>query len=133
MWLIKVGDKTVESDDFTIGDLEEIEKATATPWSIANPLRDIKVARAFLATAMLREGVADREVEQALRTITLRSLKNTFAFKPDDEDEPEVRSEEDDPLDRPARTSRASSRGRATKGGSRARPDENVSEMSSAS
>ena len=128
MWIIRVGDEKVESDDFLIEDLEAIEKAGGSPWSIANPLRDIKVARAFLAVAMLRQGKTDRETEAELKKMTLKTLKGTFEYRSDDDVPGEDESE--DPLDRPVRISRGSSRGRPVKGGSRPLPAENVSETS---
>lgn len=133
MWIIRVGDDEITSDDFLIEDLETIEKATDTPWSIANPLKDIKVARAFIAVAMVRQGKTDREVTAEMKTLTLRTLKKTFDYKPDDA--AVVDSEEDaDPLARPAKTGRGSRRGpRPLAGGSRPISESNDLETSSAS
>jgi len=122
MWLIHIDGQTVESDDFLIEDLEQIEKATGVPWSISNPLKEIKVAKAFLATAMLRIGKSNEEVAAALKTVTLGTIKNAFDYKPDD-----AASEGGDPLGRSAKTTRGSSRGRPLKGGSRPLPDESES------
>lgn len=87
MWIIKHNGTEFSSDDFLIEDLENVERATGSPWSTANPLRDVKTARAFLAVAMLRQGSPNAEVETALKLITLKSLKNAFEFKSDDEEE----------------------------------------------
>jgi len=97
-WLIKHNGVVFDSDDFTIADLGEIEKATDVPWSIANPLREIKVARAFLAVALLRSGRTDKEVEKALALITLKALKRSFELVPevDKGESPEV--DDSDPL-----------------------------------
>jgi hypothetical protein len=131
-WIIRVGDEEITSDDFLIEDLEQIEKATDTAWSIANPLRHIAVAKAFLAVAMLRLGKTDREVATALKAVTLKQLKSTFDYKPDDE--AVVESEEDaDPLDRPAKIGRGSRRGRPISGGSHPISESKESETSSAS
>ena len=121
-WLIRWDDVEMSSDDMLIEDLENVEKSTGSPWSVANPLRDIKVARAFLAVAMLRSGKTEEQVADALGKITLATLKTAFDWKPDDE----ATTEGSAPLDRPARTSRRSSPGRPLKGGSRPIPDDNA-------
>jgi hypothetical protein len=132
MWVIRVGDVEVLSDDFLIEDLEAVEKTSGVPWSIANPLREIKVARAFLAVAMVRQGKSDREVEAELRTLTLRTLKNTFDYRADEDED--TTEDDADPLPpSPLRTSRKSSRGRPVKGGSRPLHDVSESETSSSS
>jgi hypothetical protein len=85
-WLITVGEGTVESDDFTIGDLGQIEKESETYWSIANPLRSSRVARAFLRVAYRRSGRDPEEVDG----LTLGQLKSMFDFRADaDDGEPE--------------------------------------------
>lgn len=96
-WRITFAGVDMTSDDFTIGELGEVEKVSGVPWSIANPLREVKVARAFLAVALLRSGVPDREVAAHLEKVTLRKLKHAFSYEPDEDQEGE---EEPDPSDR---------------------------------
>ena len=128
-WIVRWQDTEINSDDFLIEDLEQIEKATGTPWSIANPLRDIKVAKAFIAVAMLRAGKSDTQVALALNALTLGTLKTAFDFKPEDEATSE--SVPTTPKKSRARTSPGSSpTGRATDG-SPATPDDSASETSS--
>lgn len=82
-WLIRHNGVEFSSDDFLIEDLQTIEESTGTPWSIANPVREIKVARAFLAVAMLRSGRSEAEVEAMLANITLKALRAAFELVPD--------------------------------------------------
>jgi ribosomal protein S18 acetylase RimI-like enzyme len=126
MWLIHVNGETLESDDFLVSDLEAIEKATGIPWSIANPVKNISVAKAFLAVALKRQGRSDRDVATELGVLTLRSLKTTFDYKPDDIDA-EVVDPDPLPTASPPSTGRKSSRGRPISGGSRPIPDESDS------
>jgi len=133
-WIIKWDGKELNSDDFLISDLQEIEKATGEPWSTANCYRSVKVARAFLAVALLRLGKSEMEVADALGTVTLKTLKNTFDFVPDEDDEPSPEGSVPlAPRDRLAKTSRGSSHTGRVKGGHRPKPADNESEMSSAS
>jgi hypothetical protein len=119
-WLIRHNGVQFSSDDFTIEDLGEIEKATGTAWSIANPIREIKQARAFLATAMLRSGRSEAEVEAMLNQITLRSLKNAFEYVADeDADAAPEEIDEADPLPAPSLITPGSSHGASDKGGPR--------------
>lgn len=130
MWLITIDGVVTESDDFLVDDLEKIEKATKTPWSTANPYRDIGVAKAFMAVALQRQGKSDREVADYLKTVTLKTLKGVFDYRSDDDDDGEGSA---DPTKKSAPTGRASRRGRPITGGSRPISDDNVSAMSSAS
>jgi hypothetical protein len=76
-WLIRIPDgPVVESDDFTLDDLDRIEKETGTYWSIMNPLRESKVARAFLRTAYRRADMDPAGVD----TLTMRTLKGMFEY-----------------------------------------------------
>jgi len=128
VWVIKWNDSETTSDDFLVEDLEAIEKATQTPWSIANPLKSISVARAFLAVAMVRAGSTDKEAEAELKKITLKTLKTTFEYRVDEDDglaepvDPSARS--------PRRTSPRSSRGQQGKGSPRQLPENKPSETS---
>lgn len=119
-WTIRFRGIEMSSDDFTIEDLGNIERSTDTPWSIANPLAKIDVARAFLAVALIRSGKTEREMVETLRGVTAREFKRAFEFVSDKEDEP---PEDDvDPLPAPSLTSDESSPSGRTKAGSRVRP-----------
>ena len=128
-WLVRWDNVEMSSDDFLIEDLESVEKATGVPWSVANPLREIKVARAFLAVALLRAGKSESEVAAALGKVTLGTLKTAFDYKPDDQ-----ATEGGAPLaprDHLAKTSPDSSRGRRPRAGHPAKPVGNESATSS--
>lgn len=122
-WVIKHNGMEFSSDDFLIDDLAEIEKVTETPWSVSNPLRSIPTARAFLAAAMLRSGKSHAEVEITLKHITLKSLKRSFEFVPDQDDD-DTEEESPDPLDSPSPSSSGGARRTA---GRRPKSESNVS------
>ena len=113
-WLIRVGDGEVSSDDFTIAELGEVEAAAGEPWSVANPLRSVKIARAFLAVALLRLGRTQDQTADELEALTLRTLKGAFVYVPDDDDEEPAPV---GPTSRRGRTTRGSSPGARTTGG----------------
>lgn len=118
-WNIRHNGMSFSSDDFLIEDLAEIESATGVPWSVANPLREIKVAKAFLAAAMLRSGRSDVEVETALKMLTLKHLKKAFAFVVDEDDEGETDAEPDPSVPPPSPITPGSSTGVPAKDGRR--------------
>lgn len=118
-WIIKWDGHEMSSDDFLIGDLESIEKATGTPWSVCNVFKDVKVAKAFLAVAMLRQGESEAEVVAALDAVTLRTLKSAFEWRADEEEEHE---EPDPSAPNPSSTSPGSSTGAIDQAGSPATP-----------
>lgn len=111
-WRITVGDlPPLDSDDMTVEELGEVERISGTPWSIANPLREVTVAKAFAAVVLLRSGVPEKEVPARLTTLTARDLKNAFEWVEDDA-EAEGEHEEPDPsAPPPAPTTPASSPG----------------------
>ena len=130
-WIIRWEETEISSDDFLIEDLESIEKATGQPWSILNPYRDVKVAKAFLAVALLRAGKNEQQIELALRVVSLGTLKTTFDYKPDDEVEV-VQDETPTKRRKPhARTSRASSLSESATAGSPTTPGNSDSVTSS--
>lgn len=99
-WLIKWDGSEMNSDDLTIADLGRVEKEADTPWSVANPFREVAVAKAFLAVAMRRSGMPDRDVTAAVDTLTLRKLKGAFQWIDDDADG-QGEQEEPDPSGQP--------------------------------
>lgn len=124
-WLIRHQGMEFSSDDFLIEDLGAVEKATGESWAIANPLRNVAVAKAFLAAAMLRTGRPEAEVESALTLVKLRQLKKAFTYVDDDGEEED---EEVDPsAPTPSPTSVNSSTGAPPKGGRPPSPESNVS------
>jgi len=108
-WIMRVPGGEVSSDDFTLDELELVEKQTGTPWSISNPLRSVAVARAFLKVAVVKSGGSPQDVDK----YTLRELKNRFDFRADDDDD-EATGEGVDAPPPLARTSRESSSGAAS-------------------
>ena len=85
-WLIRVDDETaVDSDDFTLSDLIEIEKESEVPWSTSNPLREVRVAKAFIRAALRKSGRNPREVDEW----TLRRIKKVFDWRSDVEGDDE--------------------------------------------
>jgi len=98
-WLIKWNGSELDSDDLTIADLGRVEKESDTPWSVANPFREVAVARAFLGVAMRRSGMSDADTATAIDGLTLRTMKDAFQWVDDDESGEEA--DEPDPSDPP--------------------------------
>jgi hypothetical protein len=118
-WLIKFGGVELDSDDFTIEELGEVEKVSGVPWSLANPLREISVAKAFLAVVLLRTGTSERDLMKELEALTLGKIKRSFEWVDDGSDQ--EGEEEPDPSDQPpSQTSPPSSPGEPGKAGSQA-------------
>ena len=87
-WTITWQGTEHSSDDFTLEELGATEKASGTPWSVSNPLREVTVARAWLAVVLVRGGMDDAEVAAQLDTLTLGRIKDAFAYVADDTDIP---------------------------------------------
>jgi hypothetical protein len=117
-WMIRFGGVELDSDDMTIEELGEVEKVSGVPWSIANPMREIAVAKGFIAVMLLRSGKSEAEVVEALKALTLRDLKAAFEYRSDEGGETPGEGEEPDPSRPSGSTSRASSRGGRGGGGS---------------
>lgn len=95
-WIVQWDGQRVSSDDFTLDDLIALEKETGTPWSALNPMREVKIARAFLRTAIKHSGGDPDEADKA----TLRRLKHVFEFEEDEPWPGDAEGAEDDaPLD----------------------------------
>lgn len=114
-WLIKIRGSEVSSDDFTLEELEAVEKASGTPWSVLNAYREIRVAKAMLAVVLVRLGVPDTLMVKELSALTLRDIKSAFVWVPDEDDGGGGGGDDDDdPLDPtppPPPTSQKSSAG----------------------
>jgi hypothetical protein len=134
-WVITWGGTRYPADDFTLDDLGRCEKESGTPWSLMNPLREARVAKAFLGVVLDRAGVPDGEPRDAyLDRLTLRQVRDIFTYDSDDEDPAGTEVREGSPLGRPAPSSSSSSPGEsAGSGGSRRRHAGSVSATSSAS
>lgn len=105
-WIIEIGGGRVTSDDFTLEDLGDIEKATEQPWSLLNPLASIPVAREFLRVALRILG--DGDPEATVQGLKAKELRSAFTFE---SDVPLEGDEDADPLDRRSTSTRSSSRG----------------------
>lgn len=84
-WETHIGGSWRSSDDLTVGELESIEAATGTPWSLINPFRSMPVARAMLATWLVRDGKTDDEAKAEVSALTAKTLKNAFRFVDEDD------------------------------------------------
>jgi hypothetical protein len=102
-WKIKVPDFEMDSDDMTIAELGRVEKISGTPWSVANPYRDVGVAKAFYLLALERSGASRNKAEKIVNELTLKDFKNAFEWIKDADDE-EVEAEEPDPSVQPPET-----------------------------
>lgn len=63
------------SDDLTGNELEAIESATATPWSILNPFREIGAYRAIVTAFAIRTGMGDADIVDWFNNRTNRQLE----------------------------------------------------------
>jgi hypothetical protein len=109
------------TDDMTLGELGEVEKASGVPWSLLNPWTNVAVAREFARIALSRQGLG----AEAVDALAARDLKKAFDFV-EDEPMPAVDGEAGAaPLDL---SSRSSSRGaRGGSGGGREKPAKSAS------
>ena len=82
-WTVTTPAGPVSSDDFTLGDLDDIEKGSDTFWSVANPWRHARVARGFLRAAYRAKGLDPGLVD----SLTMGALKTAFDYEPDPGDE----------------------------------------------
>jgi hypothetical protein len=99
-WLVRVPGFEFDTDDMTIAELGRVEKLSETPWSIANPFREVAVAKAFYTVALERSGMEKKDVDVTIFGLTLKDLRNAFEFVAQ---EGEVTSaEEADPSDPPS-------------------------------
>lgn len=94
-WIIKTPGFQLDSDDMTIAELGRVEKLGGQPWSIANPFRDVGVAKAFYQIALERSGLSRTVAEKTVNDLTLKQFKRAFEWVSDDETEEE--HEEPDP------------------------------------
>ena len=85
-FIVKIpGQEEIDSADFAIDEVDQIEQETQVYWILAHPWRQVKVARAFMRVAYQRHGM-DPKLADDLR---LRDLTKVFDYRPDvDEEEP---------------------------------------------
>ncbi len=86
------GQPEIDSSDFTIDEIDAIEREADVYWIMAHPWRQVKVARAFMRVAYARHGM-DPKLADDLR---LRNLTKVFDYVPDEE-ETEAEAEEEVP------------------------------------
>jgi hypothetical protein len=129
-WIVTFDGVQLDADDMTVEELGEVERISGVPWSIANPLREVKVAKAYVAVALLRAGRDKSDVAGQLTALRQRDLKGVFDWR-DDDQEGQGEQEELDPSDPPpAPTSPSSSPSGRPAAGRRAKHAKNVSETS---
>lgn len=64
-WQVLLPDESwASTDDLTVAELEAVEKAADTPWSILNPLRSIPAYRALVGAFCIRKGMPDEETKK---------------------------------------------------------------------
>lgn len=119
-WKIKYDGTEFDSDDFTIAELGMIERQSQTPWSIANAFKSVDVAKAFLTVAMRRQGMLKPAIDDALEGMTLKTLKNSFEWVSEDDDE-ETAAEPDPSVPSLSSITPESSPGEQATGGSPAK------------
>jgi hypothetical protein len=107
-WIVTFDGVQLDADDMTVEELGEVERISGVPWSIANPLREVKVAKAYIAVALLRTGRDKSEVASRLAALRQRDLKGVFDWREDDQ-EGQGEQEELDPSDPPPAPTSASS------------------------
>lgn len=83
-YVIRTTAGEINTDDFTLADLGWCEEQSGTPWSIQNPWKSIKVAKAMHRTALVRLGVAEADAEAATERLTLRQMKSMFQWREDE-------------------------------------------------
>jgi hypothetical protein len=120
-WKVTLNGKSFNTDDMTLGELGDIEKATKTPWSLLNPWNNVEVAREFARVALTHQGLEGDELDSAVDSLTGKDIKAAFDFEAD---EPLGQTEGAEQLELPLDlSSRSSSRGaRGGSGGGRAKP-----------
>jgi hypothetical protein len=81
---------TASTDDLTLNELETAEKVAGVPWSVMNPLRSTKVARALLALLLIRQhlssgmdqAAAEEKALEMAGQVTGAQLSDAFTFQP---------------------------------------------------
>lgn len=82
-WKIRLDEVEFSSDDLTLEELEAVEETSGEPWSMLNPVRSVKSAKALLAVALMRAGVPDEEIGQRLGALTVKDIKDVFDWEED--------------------------------------------------
>lgn len=89
-WVITIpGEEPINELDFTLDEVDFIERESKTPWGIANPIRVLAVYRAYLKVCLKRVGRDPKEVD----TYTQRDIRGWLDYVPDEESE-EAKPEE---------------------------------------
>jgi hypothetical protein len=82
-WEIKVPDSDfrMTTDDLTVDEIESCEEQTQVPWLLMDP-SNFKVARAYLAVALIRMGLSDDEAVARIKSWHLADLNGVFTLLP---------------------------------------------------
>lgn len=83
-WITQVGDFELDSDDLTLEELDQVEKATGVAWSLLNPWRDVNVAKEFIRIAYVRSGLEPAHAEAKANTLRGRDIRSAFDFRQDE-------------------------------------------------
>lgn len=88
-WLVRFEGEVLNTEDLTLDELEAIETVTGTSWVLLNPWQSMKVAKALLAVALTRSGVADEVAREKIGGLTSRAIQaDTFTHVEDGADLP---------------------------------------------
>jgi hypothetical protein len=74
----------VEDLDFTLDQMDTIERESGVFWVAAHPFKSAKVAKAYLRVAYRIHGLDPDEVN----TLTQRQMRGWLDYRPDDDDTP---------------------------------------------
>lgn len=92
------GHAPLSTNDLTLAEVEVVEGVSGVPWSLMNPLANIKVATGLLAVAAMHGGMVEREAIEYARSRPLEVLAGAFEFRVgDDPPEPAEGGGGDDP------------------------------------
>jgi len=81
-FIIRVpGHPEIEDLDFTLDDLDSVERESGVIWVLASPFKSAKVAKAYLKVAYRRHGLDPDEVDR----LTQRQMRGWLDFRPDDD------------------------------------------------
>jgi len=103
----------LEDWDFTLDDLDAIERESGVPWVLATPFRSAKVAKAYFRVAYRHHGLDPDDVDK----LTQRDFKGWLDVVPNEDDADDDADAEDGEADPPT-TPRRARRSRPSSGAS---------------
>lgn len=78
-WLVKVdGEVLLNTEDLTFDELGVIEETSGIGWMYLNPNNATGVARALLALALIKSGMADAAARDKVGQMTKREFRDAF-------------------------------------------------------